>query len=93
MDETPMCFDMVVSTTLAPTGANTVPNRTNGVDKKGFTAVPTAVADGTMAVPTIIFKGKRDPKGKVNGVRVVVQPKGWVDEKSEYTIWNWKLID
>ena len=93
MDETPMCFDMVGSTTLAPTGADTVLIRTNGAEKKGFTAVLTAVADGTMATPTIIFKGKRDPKVKVNGVRVVVQPKGWVDEESEYIIWNWKQID
>ena len=73
MDEMPMCFNMIGSTTLEPTGADTMLIQTNGADKKGFTAVLTAIADGIMVVPTINFKENHDPK--VNGVCVVVQPK------------------
>ena len=80
MDETPMKFDMVGSRTLETTGANTVLIRTNGAEKRGFTAILTVAADGTKLPPTVIFKGVRDPKVNVPGCHVFVQRKGYIDE-------------
>ena len=46
MDETPMKFDMPGNRTLHPGGAKTVLIRTNGAEKRGFTAILTIAADG-----------------------------------------------
>lgn len=41
MDETPMKFDMPGNRTLQPGGTKTVLIRTNGAEKRGFTAILT----------------------------------------------------
>ena len=80
MDETPMKFDMPGNRTLHPGGAKTILIRTNGAEKIGFTAILTIAADGSRLLPTVIFKGVRDPKVNVAGCRVTVQRKGYIDE-------------
>ena len=80
MDETPLQFDMPGSQTLESSGVSSVLIRTNGAEKRGFTAVLSVAADGSKLPPYIIFKGKRDLKFAVAGASVVVQEKGYIDE-------------
>jgi len=58
MDETPIYFDMVGSTTIETKGAKTVQIRTTGNEKNQFTCVLTVLANGSKLPPLVIFKGK-----------------------------------
>ena len=86
MDETPMKFDMPGNRTLHSAGKKTVMIRTNGAEKRGFTAVLTIAAGGRKLQPLVIFKGVRDPKVNVRGCRVSVQRKGYIDEMGKHTL-------
>ena len=80
MDETPIYFDMVGSTTIETKGAKTVQIRTTGNEKNRFTCVLTVLANGSKLPPLVIFKGKRTPKNLPKEILVLMHPKGWMDE-------------
>lgn len=71
MDEVPMVFDTVPSTTLNKKGEKDVRVRTTGKEKKRYTAVLAVSASGEFLPTMAIFKGKRDPKD-------LQIPQGWV---------------
>ena len=49
---------MSSETTVAFTGAHSVPLKTTGHEKNHFTNILTAKADGTKLKPFVVFKGK-----------------------------------
>lgn len=71
MDEVPMVFDTVPSTTLNKRGEKDVRVKTTGGEKKRYTAVLSVSAAGEFLPTMVIFRGKRDPKD-------VEIPRGWV---------------
>lgn len=82
MDETPMCFDMPGNSTVNTIGESTVTIKTSGAEKSHFTVILACMADGTKLLPAVVFKRKTMPKEKFPaGVLILVQQKGWVDEK------------
>ena len=81
-DQTPLTFDLPVSSTLELMGTKSVPIKTTGNEKNRFTVMLGCTADGTKLPPYIIFKRKTMPKEKFpKGVIVKVQEKGWMDEE------------
>ena len=80
MDETPVYFDMVGSTTINEKEAKTVQIRTTGNDKNWFTCVLAIMADGGKLLPMVIFKGVRVPAKLPKGIIVCMHEKAWMDE-------------
>jgi len=83
MDETPCWMDMAGNTTIAQTGARSVPVFTTGHDKARFTVCLAAMANGSNLKPFVVFKGvRRDPQ-LVRFPRVIVEysKNGWMNEK------------
>ena len=62
MDETPVYFDTMPTRTLERRGASSVMMRSTGGEKRRVTVVLTAVADGHMLQPMVVFQGKRELK-------------------------------
>ena len=62
MDEVPMVFDTVPSTTLNKHGEKDVRVKTTGGETKRYTAVLSVSAAGEFLPTMVIFRGKRDPK-------------------------------
>ena len=58
MDETACWMGMPSDTTVAFTGAHSVPLNTTGHEKENFTIILSAKADGTKIKPFVVFKGK-----------------------------------
>ena len=84
MDETPVFFDMIPTKSICKTGSRECIVRTSGSEKKHVTVVLSAIADGTMLPPMLIFKGKTDKTIKKlripEGFIVKTQEKSWMDE-------------
>ena len=82
MDETPVWMDMPSSRTVTRTGERSVCIRTAGNEKKRFTVVLGAYADGRKMKPFIVFKGKRAIPGasSIPGVIVKLSDNGWMNE-------------
>ena len=83
MDEVPMVFDTVSSTTLNKRGEKDVRVKTTGGEKKHFTAVLAINAAGMFLPTMIIFKGKREPKDlQVKSGRIACSnEKAWMREE------------
>lgn len=69
-------------TTVASVGKRSIPIRTSGHDKKHFTVIFAALADGRKANPFVVFKGVRSvPElSSVPGVIVRLSRNGWMNE-------------
>ena len=50
------------NTTIKKKGAKTISVRTTGAEKRHFTMILAATADGQMLPPIVIFKGKQNLK-------------------------------
>uniref|UniRef100_A0A8C3TJ34 HTH CENPB-type domain-containing protein n=1 Tax=Catharus ustulatus TaxID=91951 RepID=A0A8C3TJ34_CATUS len=82
MDKVPLTFDMPLTRSVEHTGTPTVPIRTTGNKKTSFTVVLGISSDGQKLHPMVIFKRKTLPKDKFpKGIKVEVNPKGWMDEE------------
>ena len=84
MDETACWFDMPSDTTVALTGARSVPLKTTGHEKDHYTVILTARADGMKMKPFVVFKGKgtrliKDLK-KIPGIVVCFSANGWMND-------------
>nr|XP_006825569.1 PREDICTED: RNA-binding protein 45-like [Saccoglossus kowalevskii] len=80
MDETPMYFDLLPTTTLERKGAKSVSVRSTGAEKRHLTVILTGLVMAKSLPPMVIFKGVR--KLNINvppGMVVEVQKKGWCD--------------
>lgn len=87
MDQTPIFFSMLPSTTLERSGSRTVNVRTSNDSTMRVTVAVTVTANGEMLTPLFVFKGK--PGGRIerefgtypaNGT-YSVQEKAWMDER------------
>ena len=73
---------MPANHTIEQVGAKSVPIMTTGNEKTSCTAVLACSSSGLKLPPMVIFKRKTLPKGKFpDGVVVVANEKGWMDEK------------
>lgn len=82
MDETAIFFDLSGSTTIDQLGARRVSIAKNYASKSRFTCVLTARANGTLAAPTIIFKGVNLPRNlqQIEGVQdIFMQKNAWMN--------------
>ena len=86
MDETPMRFELPLSTTLEFSGSRTIPVKSCGAKKRSFTVTLAVAADGSKLPPAVIFKGVRTPRDLAvpDSGRVLFHKKGWTDEKGNY---------
>ena len=84
MDKTACWMDMPSDTTVATTGARSVPLKTTGHEKDHFSVVLTARADGMKMKPFIVFKGKGTRLIKdlqlIPGVVVRFSANGWLND-------------
>ena len=84
MDETACWMDMPSDTTVAVTGARSVPLKTTGHEKNHFTVILTARADGLKMKPFIVFKGKGTrlikELQKIPGVVIHFSSNGWMND-------------
>lgn len=93
MDETPVQFDMLGSTTVDFKGAKTITVKSTGHEKSRFTVVLSCLANGVKLTPMVIFKRKTLPKLKFPpGILVHVQENGWIDEDG-VRLWLNKIWD
>ena len=84
MDETACWFDTPSETTIACTGACSIPPKTTGREKQHFMVILTAKADGTKLKPFIVFKGKGTRLVKdlqrISGVVARFSKNGWMND-------------
>ena len=85
MDETPMRFELPLSTTLEFSGSRTIPVKSCGAKKRSFTVTLAVATDGSKLPPAVIFKGVRTPRDLTapDSVHVSFHKKGWMDEKGK----------
>ena len=84
MDETTCWMDMPSDTTVAVTGACSVPLKTTGHEKNNFTVILTARSDGVKMKPFVVFKGKGTRLIKelqnIPGIVVCFSSNGWMND-------------
>lgn len=97
MDESAVYFEAKSSTTVHPTGSNSVPIRCSGSNSRRLTVCVSVASDGTKLPLFLIFKGA--PNGKIeknlsnilpSNVFGCCQSKGWADQRS-LDIWLNKI--
>ena len=84
MHETACWFEMLGDTTVATTGARSVPLKTTSHKNDHFTVILTARVDGKKLKPFIVFKGKETclikELQKIPVVVVVLSQNGWMND-------------
>ena len=81
IDETACWMDMPSDTSVAITGAYSVPLKTTGHEKDHFTIILSAKADVTKMKPFVVFKGKGLIKDVqcISGIVVRFSANGWMN--------------
>jgi hypothetical protein len=92
MDETPVWLEMPGRSTLEHTGTNTISVTTAGQEKKRYTVILTALADGTKLPVFVLLPGVRPPPKQDIPPGIITYMcgtgKSWANEESTVVYLN-----
>ena len=77
VDETPICLELITTTTLEKIGEKTIKIRTFGKTKQRITCLIWILANGMRLPPMLVFKGvpARTLEHRLNNLKLVIEKK------------------